>query len=158
MSRPRVRLGIPPHLADLELWGRDVSGEWWALVVWSVQVTPPDGTHPVPVGCAAWVPGVQLEQPLQPVEYLQVRRMQLPAESAEWPAPVDRPGAHWRGYYLGILDGAEPQLPAEAGRAEEHTSELQSRRDLVCRLLLEKKKHRPGRLDALADEEGVDVL
>src|SRR5438874_6097765 len=33
-------------------------------------------------------------------------------------------------------------------RSEEHTSELQSRRDLVCRLLLEKKnngdEHRPG--------------
>src|SRR5438067_2902426 len=28
----------------------------------------------------------------------------------------------------------------EAGRSEEHTSELQSRFDLVCRLLLEKKK------------------
>src|SRR5690349_22377561 len=27
-----------------------------------------------------------------------------------------------------------------AWRSEEHTSELQSRRDLVCRLLLEKKK------------------
>src|SRR5690349_22510810 len=31
------------------------------------------------------------------------------------------------------------RLPA-GGRSEEHTSELQSRRDLVCRLLLEKKK------------------
>src|SRR5690349_22485933 len=30
--------------------------------------------------------------------------------------------------------------PAVLGRSEEHTSELQSRRDLVCRLLLEKKK------------------
>src|SRR5438874_7063175 len=30
------------------------------------------------------------------------------------------------------------------GRSEEHTSELQSRRDLVCRLLLEKKKNEPG--------------
>src|SRR5438105_12445896 len=29
-----------------------------------------------------------------------------------------------------------------AARSEEHTSELQSRVDLVCRLLLEKKKHR----------------
>src|SRR5699024_12326683 len=28
-----------------------------------------------------------------------------------------------------------------AARSEEHTSELQSRFDLVCRLLLEKKKH-----------------
>src|SRR5437773_8263948 len=27
------------------------------------------------------------------------------------------------------------------GRSEEHTSELQSHHDLVCRLLLEKKKH-----------------
>src|SRR5690349_24279065 len=30
--------------------------------------------------------------------------------------------------------------PLPRGRSEEHTSELQSRRDLVCRLLLEKKK------------------
>src|SRR5690349_24222012 len=30
--------------------------------------------------------------------------------------------------------------PRTAWRSEEHTSELQSRRDLVCRLLLEKKK------------------
>src|SRR5690349_23024779 len=32
-----------------------------------------------------------------------------------------------------------PRTPP-ATRSEEHTSELQSRRDLVCRLLLEKKK------------------
>src|SRR2546430_8112755 len=31
-------------------------------------------------------------------------------------------------------------VPAE-GRSEEHTSELQSQSNLVCRLLLEKKKH-----------------
>src|SRR5690349_22521814 len=30
--------------------------------------------------------------------------------------------------------------PSTRMRSEEHTSELQSRRDLVCRLLLEKKK------------------
>src|SRR5204863_1586217 len=30
--------------------------------------------------------------------------------------------------------------PTKVFRSEEHTSELQSRRDLVCRLLLEKKK------------------
>src|SRR3712207_7746692 len=39
--------------------------------------------------------------------------------------------------------GAEPggsRLPL-AGRSEEHTSELQSRQYLVCRLLLEKKKN-----------------
>src|SRR5438874_8893941 len=39
-----------------------------------------------------------------------------------------------------------PEQPVAAlsssPRSEEHTSELQSRRDLVCRLLLEKKKSR----------------
>src|SRR5690349_23619287 len=33
------------------------------------------------------------------------------------------------------------------GRSEEHTSELQSRRDLVCRLLLEKKKKQIIKID-----------
>src|SRR5215471_10670380 len=32
-----------------------------------------------------------------------------------------------------------------SARSEEHTSELQSRRDLVCRLLLEKKKKKEKR-------------
>src|SRR3712207_8526194 len=32
------------------------------------------------------------------------------------------------------------RAPADAERSEEHTSELQSRQYLVCRLLLEKKK------------------
>src|SRR5438874_8354632 len=36
-------------------------------------------------------------------------------------------------------DGREHRA-APSERSEEHTSELQSRRDLVCRLLLEKKK------------------
>src|SRR5215469_17416541 len=45
-----------------------------------------------------------------------------------WPAPRTRPRS-----------GCAPT------RSEEHTSELQSRRDLVCRLLLEKKKKQPNR-------------
>src|SRR5690349_23968893 len=36
-----------------------------------------------------------------------------------------------------------PSCPAACWRSEEHTSELQSRRDLVCRLLLEKKNECP---------------
>src|SRR5690606_40124631 len=35
-----------------------------------------------------------------------------------------------------------PFTPDRGIRSEEHTSELQSRENLVCRLLLEKKKHR----------------
>src|SRR5690349_24264265 len=40
------------------------------------------------------------------------------------------------------LGGSHHHVPLAPGddRSEEHTSELQSRRDLVCRLLLEKKK------------------
>src|SRR5690349_24214456 len=38
-------------------------------------------------------------------------------------------------------------------RSEEHTSELQSRRDLVCRLLLEKKKKRSARGARTLSEE-----
>src|SRR5204862_7349445 len=43
------------------------------------------------------------------------------------------------------------------GRSEEHTSELQSRRDLVCRLLLEKKNRRGRRVrHASKHGRGVD--
>src|SRR2546429_4311286 len=39
--------------------------------------------------------------------------------------------------------------PLRSGRSEEHTSELQSRLHLVCRLLLEKKKNpHPPTIDA----------
>src|SRR2546428_8045281 len=41
-----------------------------------------------------------------------------------------------------------------AARSEEHTSELQSRSDLVCRLLLEKKKYPADR--GQADRRAAD--
>src|SRR5262245_62515808 len=37
---------------------------------------------------------------------------------------------------------APPRRPGRGPRSEEHTSELQSLRHLVCRLLLEKKKNK----------------
>src|SRR3712207_7840204 len=40
------------------------------------------------------------------------------------------------------LGGLFRVSPARVGRSEEHTSELQSRQYLVCRLLLEKKKNK----------------
>src|SRR3712207_7612214 len=64
---------------------------------------------------------------------------------AHVPAGVDAPGVAAAGVpredlvvfdehaRAGVADG-------DAGRSEEHTSELQSRQYLVCRLLLEKKK------------------
>src|SRR5437588_9004628 len=40
---------------------------------------------------------------------------------------------------------SEAQKPDNSVRSEEHTSELQSHSDLVCRLLLEKKKEHTNR-------------
>src|SRR3712207_8248025 len=58
-------------------------------------------------------------------------------------------------YLTATLDaaiwGAELSLGEGVGRrSEEHTSELQSRQYLVCRLLLEKKKNNIARLCASA--------
>src|SRR5690349_23081974 len=44
---------------------------------------------------------------------------------------------------MGVQSGKDGTL--RLLRSEEHTSELQSRRDLVCRLLLEKKKKKKKR-------------
>src|SRR5207302_11226934 len=46
---------------------------------------------------------------------------------------------------------------ARAGRSEEHTSELQSREKLVCRLLLEKKKRHGQKYTGLKWEPNDDV-
>src|SRR6185312_17509878 len=48
---------------------------------------------------------------------------------SRWPPPSDDPPP-------------ETRVTAGLVRSEEHTSELQSRSDLVCRLLLEKKKNK----------------
>src|SRR5438874_2252373 len=50
--------------------------------------------------------------------------------------PMKRVSEDW---YQGTADAVYQNFQS-IQRSEEHTSELQSRRDLVCRLLLEKKK------------------
>src|SRR3712207_7155895 len=55
--------------------------------------------------------------------------------------PPARPRRHGRGLREGGHRGVGPHgRPHDGSRSEEHTSELQSRQYLVCRLLLEKKK------------------
>src|SRR5205085_12500088 len=53
------------------------------------------------------------------------------------PLPIPAP--------LGPVTGAPPGKVSEAERSEEHTSELQSQSNLVCRLLLEKKKKKKNK-------------
>src|SRR5258707_10320493 len=43
-------------------------------------------------------------------------------------------------------------------RSEEHTSELQSRQYLVCRLLLEKKKNKNANANKMKPEDSLSVL
>src|SRR5436190_7766568 len=50
-------------------------------------------------------------------------------------------GAHPLASLALVRGRGTPHLAGAAGRSEEHTSELQSHSDLVCRLLLEKKKY-----------------
>src|SRR3712207_8496963 len=53
--------------------------------------------------------------------------------------PGTRSSNRWPGPGLVVRDQYDP--PPGPPRSEEHTSELQSRQYLVCRLLLEKKKN-----------------
>src|SRR2546428_7741709 len=57
----------------------------------------------------------------------------------EAPVPVARP-LHRRAHAVAVAEVDVVTHPDLVDRSEEHTSELQSRSDLVCRLLLEKKK------------------
>src|SRR5260370_19850135 len=50
-------------------------------------------------------------------------------------------------------------LPSRQGsRSEEHTSELQSHLNLVCRLLLEKKKNKSDTMDKEANRNSFSIL
>src|SRR2546421_6154729 len=62
----------------------------------------------------------------------------------------------WRKDYLKDFSATRPEWGfAESPRSEEHTSELQSRSDLVCRLLLEKKKKKNKRKTELDEKQNA---
>src|SRR5437773_6968114 len=67
---------------------------------------------------------------LRPRAREMVRRVPREGRGQDPLDPGDREGPE------GLHGGADPR------RSEEHTSELQSHHDLVCRLLLEKKKNK----------------
>src|SRR3712207_7736960 len=62
--------------------------------------------------------------------------------SSDLPADSSSPAAKLTSQYFVTFSSPSRQLIVWPGsRSEEHTSELQSRQYLVCRLLLEKKKN-----------------
>src|SRR2546430_11981226 len=65
------------------------------------------------------------------------RRLAMPATQAL--LFID--GGSWEPEYDGTATHSVPRVAKEFVRSEEHTSELQSQSNLVCRLLLEKKKN-----------------
>src|SRR5438034_1505860 len=61
------------------------------------------------------------------------------------PRPMMRPSSSTSTKSASVIEGRSCVIIRQVLRSEEHTSELQSHSDLVCRLLLEKKKRRQGR-------------
>src|SRR5438034_4370305 len=77
------------------------------------------------------------------------------ARSVAGPAARSAPADRWRTVRPPAVDTRPPRRAAAPPRSEEHTSELQSHSDLVCRLLLEKKKqykmHKKRRIQVTQD-------
>src|SRR5688572_31867719 len=71
---------------------------------------------------------------------LQARIEQLSPEERRVLRVASVLGEQFRDDDVGVLLGADGR-DVESLRSEEHTSELQSQSNLVCRLLLEKKKN-----------------
>src|SRR5262245_62270595 len=73
------------------------------------------------------------------------RLIEIVGEAMQRPAPER--GAYVRAACPDAGEQAEA-LSLLGARSEEHTSELQSLRHLVCRLLLEKKKNQPNTISS----------
>src|SRR2546430_8643950 len=67
---------------------------------------------------------------------------------------LHRHGARGGGVPARLSRGADPGCDDAVPRSEEHTSELQSQSNLVCRLLLEKKKRSMSSEKLLIDAVG----
>src|SRR5947209_13027234 len=67
------------------------------------------------------------------------RKLGLAATAGPGSAPIERSALQEAQLRMAWSAGSRARRPGHS-RSEEHTSELQSRQYLVCRLLLEKKK------------------
>src|SRR5438270_8579682 len=79
-----------------------------------------------------------------------------PNHSRPWLAPLVSRGT--TSSMTGLSYRATPEKTLLSTRSEEHTSELQSQSNLVCRLLLEKKKKEHNRLRAESGQLNVHAV
>src|SRR2546427_4276334 len=102
---------------------------WDRSVVWGIL------KNPAYQGAAAF--GKTRLEPLRPRLRAQRNRPVQPRRAV---STTDVPPEEWITIPVPAL--VEPEVFVAVQRSEEHTSELQSQSNLVCRLLLEKKKNR----------------
>src|SRR5690625_7713232 len=94
------------------------------------------------------LPLLRLTSQFHPLRSLFILRLRRPPRSTLFPYTTLFRSDHLRGRLSGPgiphfavdLPGGGGKITLTPDRSEEHTSELQSRGHLVCRLLLEKKK------------------
>src|SRR5260221_9427644 len=78
--------------------------------------------------------------------------------TGRWPRSKRKAGLGWDGGRPCTSGEMKASLRLIKSRSEEHTSELQSHSDLVCRLLLEKKKKRNKTRDGLIRVRNIRAL
>src|SRR5688572_16111405 len=109
----------------------------------TTKESPPDVQSPRIRGITRWVNESQITRGETTVAY---ELPQLPYGYDALEPTIDEQTMHLHhekhhNTYVTNLNAALEKHPeADPGRSEEHTSELQSQSNLVCRLLLEKKK------------------
>src|SRR2546422_2074940 len=85
--------------------------------------------------------------PLEPAGKLYAESLEPAGQPARMPLPLEQLPVHGAGDFIHAVPEQKAAVVHRDGgacaleRSEEHTSELQSRLHLVCRLLLEKKKN-----------------
>src|SRR5690606_40057891 len=117
-----------------------------SLYLIPTPISPEDASHPLVLEV---LPGIEVfvcerirttRRWLRSVipDYDIDRRIFLEFDKHSSKYPLSEIGELWnQGKICGLT--SEAGMPAVADRSEEHTSELQSRENLVCRLLLEKQ-------------------
>src|SRR5690606_23173609 len=143
VSSARMKM---PLLPTSEIFQSSLRSKSWYLAL--VRMSPP------PAAVSLIAPSSITHCSLSP-SCLKVRHCDrsLPSNSNCQPSACS-PALSWLSAARCSRRKAAPVSTTAAARSEEHTSELQSRENLVCRLLLEKKNedHRQAR----RGDEGVD--